>query len=368
MVSSDSGGGAQGGVEPVVSVIIPARNEEACLEACLASITAQSGSYEVIVVDDASTDRTRVIAEGFRGVQVVPADPLPAGWSGKSNACWTGAKATQGEWLLFTDADTVHAPGSLERSLKEAAEHHADLLSYSPAQEVHGFWEHALMPLVFAELAATYRPKDVCDPSKAAAAANGQYLMIRREAYDTVGGHAAIAEVLLEDVELARRVKQFGRRLRFRFGGDQVRTRMYRSLDQMCEGWTKNLAALFPRPGRLALARAAEFLVICVGALTAILQFAHPPHRSVEWVAAIAAAALAVATYGKFLRRVHGAHFGWKSILGAYFGLPIFSYLLLRSRLYYRRGQVTWKGRAYRPFAAPEPTVRAAAGPNTGAR
>src|SRR5271166_6337294 len=122
---------------PELSIIVPARNEEASLGACLESLTAQTGvAFEVIVVDDASTDRTRAIAQTFTGVQVISAGPLPkdgAGkvWTGKSNALITGTKQARAPWLLFTDADTVHRPGSLARALAEAKQEQADLLSYS---------------------------------------------------------------------------------------------------------------------------------------------------------------------------------------------------------------------------------------------
>lgn len=232
---------------------------------------AQTGvEFEVIVVDDGSTDRTRQIAESFANVRVIEAGSLPQGWTGKSHAAFTGAQQARGEWLLFTDADTVHKPGSLARGVAEAREHGAALLSYSPEQEVHGLAQRALMPLVFAELACQYKPREVCDPASATAAANGQYLLISREAYEAIGGHSAVAGDLLEDVALARAVKRSGRKLRFRFGGDAVRTWMYRSFAQMREGWTKNLALLFPSPGRLAALRMAEFVGSTVALSVAI--------------------------------------------------------------------------------------------------
>ena len=251
---------------PLASIVVPARNEAACLGACLESLVAQTGvDFEVIVVDDGSTDQTRKVAESFGGVRVITPPPLPPGWSGKSNAAQAGAIAARGEWLLFTDADTVHLPGSLARAIEEAREHRADLLSYSPRQEVHGPVERALMTIIFAELASRYRPKEVSDPASPAAAANGQYLLIRRDAYDAVGGHAAVAATLLEDVALAQAVKRSGRRLRFRYGGDAVRTRMYRSLPAMWEGWTKNLALLFPDSLQLAARRGIEFVAAGTG-------------------------------------------------------------------------------------------------------
>ena len=263
---------------PDVSVIVPARNEEACLGACLDSLLAQTGvDFEIIVVDDQSTDRTREIAASRAGVQVIEAGPLGEGCSGKCNAAQSGANVAGGAWLLFTDADTVHLPGSLERSLREAREHRVALLSYSPAQEVHGLNENAVMPVIYAELAATYRPQEVCDPASEVAAANGQYLLITRAAYDAVGGHAAVSHTLLEDVALAKAVKRSGRKVRFRFGGDAVRTRMYRTWHDLRDGWTKNLALLFPQTLRLAAIRGIEFLLAAggIGAFVAGLATGH---------------------------------------------------------------------------------------------
>jgi glycosyltransferase involved in cell wall biosynthesis len=251
---------------PAVSVIVPARNEEACLGACLDSLLAQTGvDFEIIVVDDQSSDGTREIAASRAGVRVIEAGPLAEGCSGKCNAAQSGADVARGAWLLFTDADTVHLSGSLQRSLREAREHQVALLSYSPAQEVHGLMENAVMPVIYAELATTYRPKDVCDPASAVAAANGQYLLITRAAYDAVGGHAAVSHSLLEDVALAKAVKRSGRKLLFRFGGDAVRTRMYRTWHDLRDGWTKNLALLFPQTLRLAAIRSIEFLLAAGG-------------------------------------------------------------------------------------------------------
>jgi glycosyltransferase involved in cell wall biosynthesis len=331
------------GVRPVVSVIVPARNEEVSLGACLESLTAQAGvKFEIIVVDDGSADATRKIAESFADVQVVNPGPLPQGWSGKNHAVFAGAQLAQGEWLLFTDADTVHCPGSLVRALVEIKEHGASMLSYSPEQEVRGFWEKAVMPVIFAELAATYSPGEVSDPASAAAAANGQYILISREAYDAVGGHAAIATSLLEDVELARAVKASGRKIFFRYGGDVVRTRMYRSFAQLREGWTKNLVLLFDSPVRLAVIRSVEFILIFATAVLAIEAAVMN-----QWGLARIATGLAFIVVAFLLRRIRRAHFSWGANLLSIFGLPIFSYLLLRSRLSYRRNQISWKGRTY---------------------
>jgi len=339
---------------PLVSVIVPARNEEASLAQCLESLVSQTGaSFEVIVVDDASTDRTRQIAESFSQVHIIDAPPLPPGWTGKNNALAAGAKAARGKWLLFTDADTVHHAGSLARSLEEVEEHGAALLSYSPEQEVHGFWENAVMPVIFAELAYTYRPSEVGNPASRAAAANGQHLLMTRAAYDAVGGHTAVASSLLEDVALAKAVKASGLRIFFRFGGDAVRTRMYRSFSQLREGWTKNLVLLFPSALRLAALRVTEFLLIAGSTTVAVITFSRGSYRP-----GLGAAILAGVVIAAFIRRVRMAHFPWKSNALALFGLPIFSYLLLRSWLAHKSGTVRWKGRTY---ASPPGRARAQA-------
>ena len=348
---------------PRVSLLVPARNEEANLRACLESLIAQQGvAFELIVIDDQSTDRTADIAQSFPSVRLITADPLPSGWCGKQHALHCGVQYARGEWLLFTDADTVHRPGSLARAVAEAKEYGAALLSYSPRQEIRTIWERCVMPVVFAELARTYRPRDVCDPASPAAAANGQYLMIRRDVYERVGGHAAVRDSLLEDVALARAVKQMGERIRFRYGGDAVSTRMYRSFGALCEGWTKNLALLFPHARRLAALRIIEFALIsgaAAGSVAALI--------SRTFVLAGVAGGITLFAYGNFLRRIVRAHFDWLANLLAIFGLPIFSLLLARSAIYYASGRsIPWRGREYR-FPHGSAQQRAAVAPQNKA-
>jgi glycosyltransferase involved in cell wall biosynthesis len=328
---------------------VPARNEEVSLKICLDSLVAQTGvAFEIIIVDDHSTDRTREIASAFSNcpahprVRVIEAGPLPAGWTGKNNAVVAGTKIASGEWLLFTDADTIHLPGSLARSVEEAKRHHAALLSYSPEQIVGTFWEKAVMPVIFAELAASFRPSQVSDPKSPAAAANGQYILIKRETYDAVGGHAAVAAKLLEDLALARAVKRSSRKIFFRFGGDAVRTRMYRNFGQLRDGWTRSLVPLFPSPARLAVLRALEFVLIIAGFTISLVTALRG-----SWQPAIAAGILGVILYALFFARIRRAHFSWDASILAVFGLPLFSYLLLRSARAHATGSVSWKGRTY---------------------
>ena len=323
---------------PEVSIIVPARNEEVCLGDCLQSLVLQDGvSYEIIVVDDHSTDRTRAIAESFPGVRVISPGVLRPGWTGKNNALIAGVKEARGEWLLFTDADTVHVVGSLARAVAEAREQRADMLSYSPEQLAVTFWEMATLPVVFAELARRYPPSKVSDPDSPVAAANGQYILIRRAAYDAVGGHAAIADSLLEDVALARAVKGSGRKIRFRYAADVVRTRMYRNFAQLREGWTKNLALLFPNPALLAtkafvLWAAAWGWFLAAGFLM--------PNR--WWAGSAILGPMYLYT------RLNRANFSWdQTIAASIAGMPMFGHLLLRSKAAHHSHEVRWKGRTY---------------------
>ena len=330
--------------KPEVSIIIPARNEEACIGACLESLAAQTGvAFEIIVADDGSSDRTREIAQKFAGVRVISPGPRAAGpagkrWTGKNNAVVAGAREASAPWLLFTDADTVHLPGSLARALAEAKKEHADLLSYSPEQVVETLSERAVMPVIFSALAAHYPLHRVRDQNSGVVAANGQYILVRRSAYDSVGGHAAVGTEILEDVALARLFRNAGFRVHFRYGGDAVRARMYRSWAQLREGWTKNLALLFPHPERVAASSlfqwAMAWFAIYVAASGAFT-------RHFIWT-------LAAALWLLVYRRIRTAHFSTtNNLIAIAFGLPIFAYLLLLSNRAHANGRVSWKGRDY---------------------
>jgi glycosyltransferase involved in cell wall biosynthesis len=340
-----------------LTVIVPARNEEDCLGACLESLVTQSEEifelgkdWELVVVDDHSRDRTREIAGSFKGVTVLEAGKLEAGWTGKANAVWTAARRARGKWLLFTDADTIHEPGDLRRALHEAERHHAGVLSYSPRQIVSGLAQRALMPLIFSELALAYPPAKVSDPAQRIAAANGQFLLIEREAYRRMGGHPSVADKVLEDVQLAFVAKKRRVGLRFRYAEEAVSARMYRSTSALVEGWTKNLALLFNNALALAAFRALDFfLLFGLPILACELWNARLAARSLEWLGAgWILALLWVRTLIRFYLRVAKSHFGFFDCLISPLGLPLFVALLCRSWFQHRvRKRVSWKGREY---------------------
>lgn len=351
-----------------VSVVLPARDEAGALPECLRSLLAQSEAgfalgrqWELVVVDDGSTDGTRGLAEALfaeaierdpesaKGLLLLDAPAWSAGkdgpgMTGKSGACWAGAQHARGAWLLFTDADTVHEAGSISRSLREAERHGVALLSYSPRQILSGFAQQTTMPLIFAELASVYPPAQVNDSERSIAAANGQFLLVAREAYFDAGGHRAAGMNVVEDVAIARAVKRSGKGIRLRNAPELVATRMYWTTAEMVRGWSKNLAALLPSPVGLALWRVLDILLL-VGLPVLATGWPHLIwwQRGALWL-------IWARTLLQFYSRVARAHAGAMATAMSVLGLPMFIYLLLRSTYAYRvRRDVVWKGRHYDP-------------------
>jgi glycosyltransferase involved in cell wall biosynthesis len=233
---------------PSITAIVPARNEEAAIGACLEGLAGQPEIAEILVINDQSTDKTAEIVRGLMGrlpqLRLLETHEVPAGWVGKNNAVALGAREAKTPWLLFTDADAELQPGAAARALQIAQEHGAALVSFSPEQVVASWYERALIPFVYLRLARYFSYEAISNPRMKAAAANGQFLMMRRDAYDAIGGHAAVAGNVLEDVALARNAKAAGFRIWFGPGTGMVYARMYRSFGAMWEGWKKNLYLL----------------------------------------------------------------------------------------------------------------------------
>jgi glycosyltransferase involved in cell wall biosynthesis len=342
-----------------LSVVVPARNEERSLGECLESLVVQSEpgfvlgvQWELIVVDDNSSDGTRGIADGIAegrdGAVVMEAPALDlserGGFTGKTNACWAGSQRARGAWILFTDADTVHEAGDLSRAVHEAEKYKVALLSYSPRQIVEGFWQRAVMPLVFSELASVYPPKQVSDPTSRLAAANGQFLLVEREAYFAVGGHRGVGQEILEDVALARKMKRAKYGIRFRYAPEALAARMYRTLPEMVEGWTKNLALLMPSPLLLTMWRVLDLLLFFgLPALAVWLYSARP-----EWQALVIWL-IWLRTLWRYYTRVARSHFPAVDVAMSIVGVPMFCWLLMRSYAGHRVSKsVAWKGRNYK--------------------
>jgi Glycosyltransferases, probably involved in cell wall biogenesis len=236
---------------PRISIIVPARNEEQNIRRCVTSLLNQDyTNYEVIVVDDGSTDRTasildELIASHPQGKHLFVLrlkDQLPAGWAGKPHAIHTGVQEASGNWLLLTDADTWHAPEALRSALTQAQHEHADMFSVATQQELPTFWDKVMMPMAFMGIFMLYPPRQVNDPESPIALANGQFILIKRSVYDTIGGYARpeLKATLLDDRDLAYTVKHAGYRLHFVDGRQLASVHMYPRLSDAWKGWRKN--------------------------------------------------------------------------------------------------------------------------------
>jgi chlorobactene glucosyltransferase len=341
---------------PRVSVIVPARNEALNIGTCVRSLAGSTyPSFEVIVVDDGSEDDTadivRMVDHGNAvEVRVVPAGELPPGWLGKPWACWRGASEAKGELLLFTDADTRHAPDLLARAVAGQEEEKADLLTVVGDQLMESPWERLVQPQIF--MMMLFRFPDLDRTARSSswrdAIANGQYLLFRRDAYEAVGGHAAVRQEVAEDLALAQRVKRSGLRLRIRGAPDALATRMYRSLSELVDGWSKNLyvgglQTLPPwlRPVTAPLSLAAGIALWVAPPVALVLALAGIGGAPLlVWSAT--ASALGLVVWSVFLREMD-VPLGYALLypLAAGAGAYIFARSWARGR------RVEWKGRRY---------------------
>jgi len=339
-------------VRTLVSVVVPARNEEANIAGCLQSLLAQGESVEILVADDASDDRTadlvREMASRAPNLRLIAVPPLPSGWLGKNHAVHVAVKQARGDWLLLTDADTRHAEGSLRGMVDWAEKAKLDLVSLSPQQEVQSWWERAVIPLVYQRLARLYPFERVNDPADPLAAANGQYILIRREVYSRLGGHEAIRGELLEDVALARRAKQAGCRIWFGPGDGVVRTRMYRQFSEMWQGWTKNFFLLYGRDRRAIHRAALELATRYWGPPIAAL-FLFAAGFPYAWFG-FAALSWVVREHIRYARALSIAERPERWAAAAWLApgaFLLFLLLLNSERRYSQNLGVEWKGRRY---------------------
>jgi chlorobactene glucosyltransferase len=232
---------------PLLSVVVPARNESATIETVVRSVLASTyAPLELLVVDDRSTDDTaaivqRIAREDHR-LRLVRGEQLPEGWYGKPWACLQGYRAARGALLLFTDADTRHQPELLARAVGALRAERADLVTVAPRQRCESFWERVVMPQIWLLLGVRYHPARVNRARRERdVIANGQFILMPRESYEAVGAHGAVRQEVAEDLALAQAFYRAGRRIHFTFGERLMETRMYRSLPQLIEGWSKNV-------------------------------------------------------------------------------------------------------------------------------
>jgi chlorobactene glucosyltransferase len=231
---------------PPVSIIIPARNEEKTLPTCLTSLGKQDyPAWEVIVVDDHSTDQTFTVTKSFiqdhSNLKVIQSKDLPSGWTGKNWANYQGFRASTNEWLLFTDADTEFFPHALSAGIAYAQEKSLDMISLLPQANMSNFWDKITLPIIAGLIMAWCPFVKVNNPSSPIAGAIGAFILIKRKVYEAVGGHAAIRGKIVDDREFAILVKSSGYKFHLLNGTEIYRVRMYNSLKSLWQGWSKNL-------------------------------------------------------------------------------------------------------------------------------
>ncbi len=337
---------------PSLSIVVPARNEELNVERCVASLLAQRyPDFEVIVVDDQSTDATGAVLERIARdrprLHVIAGAPLPGGWIGKPWALAQGARAARGEWLLFTDADTVHEPIAAASAMACALRGGYGAVSLLTDQETVGIAERIVLPsillVIFMGVGAL---DDVNDPRKTGVAIfNGQYVLASRIAYEGIGGHAAVRQEIAEDLELARLFKRDGRFATFVAGsGGLVRTRMYRTFGDMWLGFVKNFA--LGARGHAASAVAGIALLACISPLSPIALLwllANHSWAAAGLLALSEASALLCAEYAMRQMRFRAGS-GLALPIGTSVALAIFTASLFS--MLSGRG-VWWRGRRY---------------------
>jgi chlorobactene glucosyltransferase len=341
---------------PLVSVIVPARNEAHNIARCVKSILSTTyPNLELIVVDDSSTDGTAQIArdaaERDPRARFIASPPLPDGWIGKQWACVTGAKVARGSVLQFTDADTVHSADLVTRSTNAMRGTRAQLFSVAGRQELGGFWEKVIQPQIFTILSMRYGgTESVTEATRVSdKIANGQCIFVTHDSYDAIGGHGAVRSSVAEDLMLAQRFFAARKRVVLMLGVNQLSTRMYASLGEIISGWRKNVfaggldAVPFGRIGRTffplvlllpPLMQLLPVLVLILGAL------GHVPPEMMLW-ATISSVATLVWWLVVYVTIGENPFYTLLYPLGALVLLYIFLTAVLRGR------RVTWKGRTY---------------------
>jgi chlorobactene glucosyltransferase len=346
-----------GGQLPMISVIIPARNEERNIRRCVQALFRQTyPNFEILVVDDRSTDRTLGLLTELEKeddhLRILHGSEMPADWAGKPHALVQGAAAARGEWLCFMDADTFAEPALLISTFRQTVAQEADMFSILTEQELGSFWERTILPLVFLGLSFGFPAERVNDPGMPDAISNGQFILIKRQVYDQIGGHSAVKDRIDEDKALAILIKRAGFRLILADGRKVARTRMYTSLPEMWEGWTKNI--YLGLLDRLWLLLFGAFLGLLVSILLPTWLFG-----SMVWLTSGGGTA-AAAVMGEAC--ILWGYLLWKRLQACQaFGIPggyaftfplgalVFTGMMLASAFNVISGRgVIWKGRRYR--------------------
>ena len=347
---------------PSVSAIIPAKDEQEALPACLDSVRSQRWpDLEILVVDDRSGDATpeiaRAAAEADPRVRVVTIEDLPPGWTGKTHALHVASAEARGDWLWFLDADTRHNPDCLSIVMEYARSHDAALASLLPEMRCESFWEKVVTPLAGIVLMRSYPTFVANDVRKPLAFANGQFLLIERSAYDAAGGHLAVRDRFVEDIALARRVKARGRSSRTAIAPGISSTRMYTSLGTLVRGWSRILYDAHDRRAAPLVWKIVEPLIfsqpgdVAIVAAIAMLVLGHAGPFA-WWLLGLSVVHQVLKQ--SVLYRMYRVNSPKTAIYALFYPLAgiVSDVILARSLWMCATGRVTWRGTAYGPTVA----------------
>ena len=344
---------------PLLSVCIPARNEARNIRACVEAVLAQDyPNLEVLVLDDRSTDATPAILADIASrdsrLRPISGADLPSRWAGKPHALHQASAVAKGDWLCFIDADTFISPETLSSCYARALETRADMFTILTFQIMGSFWEKVVMPLVMTGLSVGFSPRKVNDPTRKDAIANGQFILVRRAVYDAIGGHESVSGSIVEDKAISEQVKWNGYRLIVADGMQVARTRMYTSLPEMWEGWTKNIyLGLRDQPALIALGLFGAFLAVIVSLFLPIWPALglYWYWTGGDWIAMmVILESLLLWAYMLYARSQHAIRMGispWYALTTP-LGAAVFGAMMFTSawNVLSRKG-VTWKGRVY---------------------
>ena len=346
------------GDPPRVSVIIPAKDEAHNIEACLRSWQEQDyPNFEIVVCNDRSADATGSIADAVAAedarIRVLHIEDLPEGWCGKGHAIWTAAGQTDSEWLCMTDADCRQTSDrTLSVAMQYAVARGVDLLSMLPRLEMKSFWEEVVQPVCGGVMMIWFHPDRVNNPRRRNAYANGAFVLMPRAAYEAVGTHAAIPNVLMEDMQLARRTKDAGLRLRVVRTDGLYRVRMYTSLAEILRGWTRIFLGSFGSARRLAITLLVLLMMGVLPYAAAACGFALAgagAEPSAWWwacgITATAAILMQVSVVYRFYKLLGArAWLAWSYPLGCVMAVAAVAAALTKLR---PGSRVVWKGTSY---------------------
>jgi chlorobactene glucosyltransferase len=341
---------------PPVTILIPAKDEGDGIRACLERVLRQDyPNYSVLAVDDRSTDATGAIMDEFTAAHPdrfralhIPIGGLPPGWLGKCNALHTAAAHAEGDWLLFVDSDVKLEPDALSTAVARAAGKNYDALSIMTRLECENFWEKLILPLAAGSVGAITRMSLTNhDKYKHIAFANGQFFLIRRSAYEEVGGHASVRDNITEDVALMRRMKTAGKRCRLYYGRHFASTRMHATLASMFSGWSRIYSGVTHRRA-LPIVAAMLFVAICglsayVVLAASLVAFASTGRTDWLVLSLLHVALMTVSLMGVYQMSGNPKRYAFAFPLTGVMLIAIFAAAIRACRT----GRIAWRGTSY---------------------